>query len=470
MSAAPAVTPDEVRRLAPGTRVGGRFVLEGLVGQGGMGSVYAARDERIDRRVALKILHLDSARASDRFRAEAAAASRISSRFVSAIHDYGHDEAVDCEYLVMELLDGQPLDAILAAEGPLSASQAAAIGADIAEALAAAHAAEVVHRDLKPGNVLVLAEGGVKVIDFGIARVLALDGRSDRVDETSPDVILGTPAYISPEAVEGTHVGPGADLYALGVILFEMVAGRLPFYDPVASALCTMHLRDAPPTIAEVQPDAILPEAFERLVAALLEKDPGHRPQAAEEVAGILRGIGGDTSALRLGRHASPTGARTSRVTRADAPRPSRRLPLLVAIGIAALTIPFLGVVLAILARTAPEPPAPPPPEPPVASTEPEPELTPAPTPPPPEAASTTVEIPVAVAPPSATLTLDGVEVQPPLELPADATEHELVVRAPGYRPETRALRGDRDRSVTIALRRAPTPRRSGLPAKLREW
>ncbi len=467
MNAAAVSTPPEEGRLSPGTKVGGRFVIERPVGEGGVGPIYAARGEVIDRRVALKVLHLDSRRASDRFRAEAAAASRISSRFVSAIHDWGHDEALDCEYIVMELLDGQPLSAVLATEGALPVAQAAAIGADIAEALGAAHAAGVVHRDLKPGNVLVLREGGVKVIDFGIARVA--EGGAGGATVTNPDVILGTPAYISPEAVEGAAIGPGADLYALGVILFEMVTGELPFYDPVASALCAMQLRDPPPAIAEVRPDLVLPQAYELLVAALLEKDPAKRPPSAAEVARILRGLGGDTSALRLGRYASPTpeGARTSHVTRADR-APSRRAPLLVAIGIAGLTALLLGVVLLLVTRTPPAEDTAPAEDPASARADvpeaPAPEPAPSSDPPP------TVEVPVALAPPEATLTLDGAPVTSPLVLPADATEHTLVAASPGHRAETRILRGDRDRSVTITLRREAPRRRQALPAKLREW
>ncbi len=440
-------------------------MIEGLLGEGGMGAVYAARDGVIDRRVALKILHLPTQKASARFRAEAAAASRISSRFVSAVHDYGRDEALGCEYLVMELLDGRPLDAVLRAEGALSATQAAAIGADIAEALAAAHAAGVIHRDLKPGNVFVLADGGVKVIDFGIARLAAPDGPR-RAEDTHHDVILGTPAYISPEAVQGgVDVGPGADLYALGVILFELVAGRPPFHDPVASALCAMHLRMAPPALAEVRPDAVLPEAFERLVSALLEKDPADRPRAADEVAGILRSLGGDTTSLRLAGLADPeAGARTSTVSRTRPVR-SRRAPLLAAIGVALLAIALLAVVVLVLFRG--EPPTPPVSE----ARTPRAPVTAPPPPAPPEpaiAAPRVVEVPVALVPAAATLTLDGAPVASPLTLPDDDSEHALIASAPGYLDEARAVRGARDRAIAITLRRAP--RRRALPARLREW
>ncbi|MBX3270159.1 MAG: serine/threonine protein kinase [Sandaracinaceae bacterium] len=456
------VAPEE---LAPGTRIDARFVIERLIGRGGMGAVYAARDERIGRRVALKVLHLEGRRAGERFRVEAAAASRISSRFVAAVHDYGRDEALDCAFLVMELLEGSPLDAILHAEGRLSPRDAAAIGADIAEALGAAHAAGVIHRDLKPGNVIVLAEGGVKVIDFGIARIVAPDGGA--VGATRPDVMVGTPAYISPEMVAGEPLGPAADLYALGVVLFEMVAGRPPFFDPVASALALSHLSEPAPAIADVAPEVEVPAEYALLVSGLLAKDPDERPRSAAEVAAILRGLGGDTRALRLGRAlAAADDVATATLTRASERGTRRRRHLLAAIAVACALIALLSVALVGIARAPTEPRAEParaaPAEPALAPPDPAEPAVREPD------APALVEIAVAVVPEGAQLTLDGAPVTPPLRLPADATEHELLASASGHRPERRVVRGDRDRAVVIRLR--PLARRPGLPAKLREW
>jgi len=471
VSAAEA-TPRE-DQLAAGAVVGGRFVVERRLGIGGMGVVYAAQDQVIDRKVALKVLTLGTAKARARFRQEAAAASRISSRFVSAIHDFGRDEALGVEYIVMELLEGQTLGEVLAESGMLSVSQAAAVGGDIAEALAAAHAAGVVHRDLKPGNVWLLGDGGVKVIDFGIARVDSpTPGPDDPGGITNPDAIVGTPRYISPEAVEGAPIDARADLYSLGVLLYELIAGRPPFLGKVATALCTAHYRDPPPPLDEVAPDVDVPSALEALVMALLEKDPARRPQSASEVAAILHGLGAEAPPRPFAAGSSGDGAQTAIVSRADV-APSRRGPLLAAIAIATLVIGLLAVVVVLVFRS-PENAAHP-----VASPEPTP--TPAPTPsstpsstptPRPAPTPSTIEVPVAVVPPQAALTLDGEPVDAPLTLPADDTEHTLEVTAPGYAPETRTLRGDRDRSVTVHLRRRPRPRRGrrDLPAKLREW
>jgi len=513
VNAGTAPSDPAAARLPAGTLVGGRFVVEGVLGEGGMGAVYAARDKVIDRKVALKVLHLGRAQDSERFRLEAAAASRISSRHVSAIHDYGRDEGLDCEYLVMELLDGAPLDAVLAERDRLSYEQAAAIGADIAEALGAAHAADVVHRDLKPGNIWLLAEGGAKVIDFGIARVSAPERAREGDALTNPDMIMGTPRYISPEAVEGVEVGPMADLYALGVVLFEMVAGEPPFADAVPSVLCAMHLRTPPPTISDLRPDIPVPEAYQDLVSALLEKDPRRRPQAAEEVSQILRAMAAETGPIRLVGERHSLGAKTATVMRGGAPGGSplaARLPLLVAIGIALIAIMLLGLVLVLVSKepegivaveqdasrvgeVAPTPEGStladgepqagpnamhaqptedqaeaPPSGPEGMGAEPtnpesaEPGITP------PAEGAAVVEVSVVVVPGHATLTLDSEPVTSPVSLPDDASEHVLEASAPGYRSARRIVRGDRDRGVSITLRRRA--RRPGLPAKLRQW
>ncbi len=425
--------------LPRGTLVGERFRVVRMLGAGGMGAVYEAEDTQIDRRVAIKILYVAGPKAALRFEREVRAASRISSRYVAAVHDCGRDPAHGL-YMVMELLEGRTLDAVLAREGALAPARAAELAAEIAEALAAAHEAGVVHRDLKPPNVMVLADGSVKVLDFGVAR-LEHDARGPQL--TAADVVLGTPAYVSPEAVAGRAAGPAADLYALGVILFEMLAGTRPFADDVPAVLCTKHLTEAPPRLADMRGDDEV-AAYEPLVAALLEKDPADRPEGAADVAAALRALAaGDASRVVL---------------------PRRRRARTAALWVAASTI-ALGVAIgAALALVEPRPAT-------VEVREPEPVAAqvappPLPTPEPPPPAR--VEVRVATTPSDATLLLDGEPASSPLSLER-GSEHELIVRARGHREERVRLVAEEDRLVEVTLTRAPRRGRR-LPVKLRSW
>ncbi len=437
-----AARPTSDDALPAGTVVGGRFRLVRVLGTGGMGAVYEADDQRIDRRVAIKILYVVGPKAAQRFEREARAASRIANRYVAAVHDFGRDPAHGL-YMVMELLAGETLDALLAREGALSVARAAEIAADIAEALHAAHEAGVVHRDLKPANVMILEDGGLKVLDFGIAR-LEHDERGATL--TAPDTILGTPAYVSPEAVAGRAVGPPADLYGLGVILFEMLAGRRPFVDDVPAVLCTKHLSEKPPRVGDVRGDEQT-AALEPLVAALLEKDPALRPARAGDVATALREVAGEAEVAV----AVPRRGRSLRVS-----------PLWLGVTAALL---LLGIVLgAVLALTGPAP-DPTPPAPPPA-----PEVAP---PAPPEVAEVpvapaTVELRVTTTPPDATILLDGEPTASPITLAGDGSEHELTVRARGYREQRLRVAADRDRALDVTLARAPRP--PDRPVKLRSW
>jgi predicted Ser/Thr protein kinase len=216
-----AVVPDDLATLAPGTRVGPYVIVEEL-GRGGMGVVYLAEDTRLGRRVALKAL--PAAAAADpafreRLRREARAAATISHRAVAVV--YALEEIDDQLFIASEYVPGRTLRSELAA-GPIADDRARAIAAEIARALAAAHAAGVIHRDLKPENVLLTADGGVKVVDFGIAQVEGVD--VPRL--TREGAILGTPAYMAPEQLAGRPVDARADIYAAGVVLAEMVKGR----------------------------------------------------------------------------------------------------------------------------------------------------------------------------------------------------------------------------------------------------
>jgi serine/threonine protein kinase len=436
--------------LAEGAMIGGRFRLVQMLGRGGMGSVYEADDTVIGRRVALKLLHAESGVAVERFEREARAASRISSRHVAAVYDFGRD-AEHGLYMVMELVLGETLDRVLAERAPLPITQAAAIGAEIAEALFSAHRAEVVHRDLKPSNVIVLAEGGLKVLDFGIARMLVAEPAD--VTSTSPNTIVGTPRYMSPECIEGRDVGPAADLYALGIVLFELVTGRAPFIDDIPAVLLTKHLTETPPRLADVKPG--VPSGFSDLVARLLAKDPSDRPSSARSVADSLRAMS-DDDPVRLGSgvHVTTTGSLRRR----------RRMRFALVGLVVALLIAASAAIAIVLALDVDRPQAIP-----IATLPSEPEALPLEVSPPPEPVlPSRMELTVTTDPPGASLELDGEPATAPITLPADGAEHVLTIRMSGYVSETRTFRAERDQAIDLTLRRAPRQKRP--PVKLRSW
>src|ERR1044072_4981465 len=209
-------------------------ILERL-GEGGMGVVYLAGDEPLEPNVAIKRLHPET-RASEssraRFRTEALALSRLNHPGIATVHEFDRENEAD--YLVMEFVPGQTL-AQRVATGPLAETEAAALGAQIADALAAAHAQGVVHRDLKPGNVVVTPEGQAKVLDFGLAKLTAAE-QDATGSRPAPLAILGTLAYMAPEQISGARVGPHTDLHALGAILYEISTGTRPFAEPSLAA------------------------------------------------------------------------------------------------------------------------------------------------------------------------------------------------------------------------------------------
>ncbi|MFO0709642.1 MAG: serine/threonine-protein kinase [Sandaracinus sp.] len=289
--------------LSTGTTIAGRYRVERLLGSGGMGSVYEATQLAIGRRVAIKVLRPDVADdpfIEARFQREARAAASVHHPNIVVVHEFGRGDD-GALFLVMELLHGDSLLTRLRrrakerGSGALPPEEAVRVAIEIASALEAAHAAGVVHRDLKPDNVTLLASGGLKVLDFGIARILEND-RADRSGEdraqlTDAQQVLGTPRYISPEAVARMPVGPAADLYALGCILFEMLTGRPVFTDKEPVILMGQHLRDAPPRLREVVSDLEAPVELEVLVDELLKKLPTERPRSASEVRSRLAAL-----------------------------------------------------------------------------------------------------------------------------------------------------------------------------------
>ncbi len=260
-----------------------RYELTHMIARGGMAQVYRARDRLLDRPVALKVLfpELSVDRAFvERFRREAQAAANLSHPNIVPVFDWGEDGGT--YFIVMEFIDGQALSAIIRAEAPLKSQRAAEIGAHVASALSYAHRHGVIHRDIKPGNVLLTGDGQVKVTDFGIARAVNTE---DSLTQTG--AVMGTATYFSPEQAEGQGVDARSDLYSLGVVLFEMVAARPPFLGDSPVAVASKHVRDQPPLLRELNPS--VPPAYEAVVMKAMAKSPADRYPDAEELRADLR-------------------------------------------------------------------------------------------------------------------------------------------------------------------------------------
>ena len=260
-----------------------RYRLGPALGRGGMGEVFRATDEQLGRVVAVKLL-LPSGhdeRGAERFQREARAAARLSDPHVVSVYDFGQHE--DSFFLVMELVEGRTVAAELAEGGPLPKDRAIRIIEQAAAGLAAAHREDVVHRDVKPGNLLLAADGTVKVADFGIAH-LPGEGASTL---TVTGQIIGSTHYLAPERARGGQAGKPADVYALGCVLYQLVTGEPPFTAEHPAAILYQHVDAAP-----VPPSATRPElggAFEQVLLQMLAKEAADRPSAAEIAAGALR-------------------------------------------------------------------------------------------------------------------------------------------------------------------------------------
>lgn len=286
--------PDEAtRRLPPPARPGplpgplreggvfaDRYRVEGVLGRGGMGVVLKVRDLQLDEEVALKVLRADLA-ANPEFLAllkqEIRLARRITHRYVLRTHDFGECDGIP--YVTMEYLKGITLRSLLDGRGRLPLPLTLRVARQVAEGLEAAHAVGVVHRDIKPANVLFDVRGDAKIMDFGLAAPAAA--------AQDPGTLLGSPRYMSPEQIRGERVDARTDLYALGVMLFELCAGFPPFDSPRMDDLLAMHLEARAPSLVDVAPD--VPPDLAALVGRLLEKRPEQRPQSAAEVSEILK-------------------------------------------------------------------------------------------------------------------------------------------------------------------------------------
>jgi eukaryotic-like serine/threonine-protein kinase len=258
-----------------------RYELVRELARGGMAEVYLARDQLLDRPVAIKVLSSEYARDPsfvERFRREAQAAANLNHPNIVAIYDWGQEQGT--YFIVMEYVEGQSLRELLGRQGRLPASAAAQIGAQIAAALAFANRNGVVHRDIKPGNVLIDNDGKANVADFGIAR----DRASDSLTQTGS--VMGTANYFSPEQAQGQPVDGRSDVYSLGVVLYEMVTGRTPFTGDSPVAVAYQHVREAPVPPSQLVPD--LPAAMERVILHALAKNPAERYQTADDLRADL--------------------------------------------------------------------------------------------------------------------------------------------------------------------------------------
>jgi hypothetical protein len=274
--------------LLTGSVLDDRYDIGGVVGAGGMGIVYRAHQRAMERDVAVKVLHPHYAhdpRAVKRFFREAQASSRLIHPHVVTVYDFGRSREGHL-YMVMELLEGWTLGDLIYHRAPLTAPTAVRLAVQICEALDAAHQRRVVHRDLKPDNVQLISRDGqvfAKVLDFGIARVMR-DPDADLGVHLSTVDIAGTPAYMSPEQIMGRDPDPRSDLYALGVMLYEMLTGERPFDDENSVTLCMRQLNERPVGMASHVGEGVVPPDVEAVVQSLLEKDVDSRPADAKTV------------------------------------------------------------------------------------------------------------------------------------------------------------------------------------------
>ncbi|MFD0279872.1 serine/threonine-protein kinase [Kitasatospora sp. NPDC127111] len=288
-----------------GTVLGGRYTLTGRIGGGGMGSVWRADDEVLARPVAVKILHpglVEDGAFVQRFRREAQLLAALKHPGIVDVHDYG-ESGGDAEdriaYIVMELVDGQPLDQVLTDDGPMPAQRALGLLATALDALHAAHRRDIVHRDVKPSNLMLRPDGRVTVTDFGIARAVA----STRI--TASHAVIGTALYMAPEQAEGKAVTPASDLYSIGVVAFELLTGQPPFDGESVLEVALKHIREPAPEL----PADFPPEVRTFVATALAKKAEDRFADAAAMAAAARAAIGASGAPSASGASGAPSAA-----------------------------------------------------------------------------------------------------------------------------------------------------------------
>jgi len=316
--------------LERGTLFAGRYEIIEELGKGGMGSVYKVFDQKLREIVALKIIKPEigfNASAIERFKNELKNARKIAHRNVCRLYDLG--EAGLVHFLTMEYVEGEDLKKFIRRAGPIGAGRAASLARQVAEGLAEAHRVGVVHRDLKPQNIMIDHDGRARIMDFGLSRFLEADG------VTNPGVMLGTPEYMSPEQVELKDVDARSDLYAVGIILFEMVTGKVPFEGQTPLAVAIKHRNEAPPDARDTNP--LVPEPLVRIIYRCLQKSPAARYPDAQALADDLASLEGEMPSLVReisGAQAKPVSeirsARVERTAKKAAHKKSRRTTWLI--------------------------------------------------------------------------------------------------------------------------------------------
>ena len=311
--------PGEITQEAParqnandpliGSTIAGKYRIYAKLGSGGMGAVYRAQRTMIGDDVAIKILHVDQndSREAERFRREAQAAARLKHANAVSIFDFGISDD-GRQYLVMELVEGESLRQLIKREGRLSSAFAAEIISQVCAALDEAHRYNIVHRDIKPDNIIVALRGPkpqVTVLDFGIAKL-----RGEAAGTlTQTGSVLGTPHYMSPEQCLGEELDGHSDIYSLGIVLYEMLAGVVPFNSPISTAVVVQHVNQAPPSLRGLNP--AIPWSVERTVLHALEKRPEARPSTsgafAAELTASVENSGADPAVQRDQIASTPT-------------------------------------------------------------------------------------------------------------------------------------------------------------------
>ena len=256
--------------------LGGRYLIKDRVGSGGMATVYRAQDQVLDRTVAIKIMlpqYAADATFAARFKQEAQAAAGLQSPYIVGIYDWGKDG--DTYYIVMEYLRGTDLKSGIRSHGALDPKKVAQIGSQICGALSVAHKHEIIHRDIKPQNIMVLPDGNIKVMDFGIAR-------AKNSHLTQDNNVLGTAHYVSPEQARGQELGPTSDIYSLGVVMYECATGQVPFDGEDAISVAVKQMNELPVPPSQLNPN--LDPNLERIILRCMEKDAANRFQSADEL------------------------------------------------------------------------------------------------------------------------------------------------------------------------------------------
>jgi serine/threonine-protein kinase len=336
--------------LSAGDQLGPYKILASI-GAGGMGEVYRAQDAKLGRDVALKVLPAEMAHDPERlarFHREAKALAQLDHPNIVTIHSV--EECKGVHFLTMQLVEGRSLDRVIPASG-LPLEQIVEIARALGDALAVAHDKGIVHRDLKPGNVMVTNEGHVKVLDFGLAKDVRAANGGDLTltsdSQTQIGVVMGTPAYMSPEQAAGRLLDHRTDIFSLGVVLHEMATGRRPFEGTSSAELVSAILRDTPPSVTDARPD--LPSDLARIIRRCLEKDPSHRVQTARDVSNEFRDLARQTSQKLAAATTSTSSSRAvpaadSGIPHADEVSGVKRHAIALTIAAILLVIGFAGV------------------------------------------------------------------------------------------------------------------------------